>query len=176
MVDADSHCCSSRARCPLGSSDPAGQNTAFPCPGHLRANPSQVGAAGSPNPSCSVPGVLAPPWHGALCLLGLGASQHQCSGIFSALVWGSGSCKSWAEERPGLARVGFEVSWKKITWGGKYKRLHWGELVVPRFLFCLPCCPNPHTPLDQGQQHRVFPVTHRLSVGRSHLLHCSAKI
>lgn len=90
------------------------QDRTLPSPALVISGKSILGGSSRiPNLPCSVPGVLGPLCHRALCLLGLGTSQHQCSGVFGALVWGSGSRKSWAEQGPGLARVGFEVSWKK---------------------------------------------------------------
>lgn len=95
-LDADSRCCISKAR-----SRPAAHavdSGAVIWQGRVLPPPAQV------LPSVSIPeGSSRTPKSWSLC-----PGDLHSSGLFGALVWGSGSGVSWAEEKPGLAVVGFE--------------------------------------------------------------------
>lgn len=118
-LDADSRCCiskarSRRARCRLGSSYLAGQSSASLCPGPPPANPSQRGAARTPRSWSLCPEDAGTPSAWGTVPAGAGGSRRlhiarsSAPTLCGALVWGSGSSEPWAEERPGVAAVGFE--------------------------------------------------------------------
>lgn len=74
---------------------------------------------------------------------------YSTSALASLVPWFGGQGAANPGKSRGLdwPRWALRYPGRKLTWGGNCGRLHWAELDVSPFLFCLPCCPTPlHSP------------------------------